>query len=460
MNKTEAATLSFLCAALHGQTPADPGLEPEEWQKLLRLSERHKLLPLILDAAWSLPSCRAALSRHSRPSPEQNSKISGKPAPSPAEAHGAHPSEVSAFPAGHSERSEAEPKNPPVQPDAWRTIVFDQVGRQAIQENEFLNLILALRERGLEPLVVKGAVCRKLYPKPLLRPSVDDDLLIPPDQAAAFHAALLELGLTEDHGATDPNALWELSYHKPDSPLYIELHTCLFDPESPIFSGFNGLFADAFDAPDREQVQDVELLTLEPNLHLLFLILHAYKHFLHSGFGLRIVSDICLFSRGHAAEIDFPAVLAACTDLRCERFAAAVFRIGEKYLDIAAPEAFGLPVDEAPLLADVLSSGNLGEDIDRLHSAHITLQTVAADRLGARAGGTIRNTVFLPASALSGRYPYLKKCPWLLPVAWVSRTATYAMGRLRRKSGAERPAASLRIGKNRVDLLRAYHIID
>lgn len=413
MTRAEEAFLALVRAGIQGEKPADPALDGSEWEAVLELAERHKLLPLVLDAAFGLRSLMA--------------QGTGKQ---------------------------------PVDVLEQRKTVLDQVGRQAIQENEFLNLILALRARGLEPLVVKGAICRKLYPKPMLRPSVDDDLLIRPEQAAAFHAALQELDLKPDNPRYDPETDWELSYHRPGSPLYVELHKALFDPASPVFASFNSYFADTAAHPARVRIQDVELLTAAPTDHLLFLLLHAYKHFLFSGFGLRIVADVCLFSRGHAAEIDFPAVLAACTDLRCERFAAAVFRIGEKYLDIAAPEAFGLPVDEAPLLADVLSSGNLGEDIDRLHSAHITLQTVAADRLGARAGGTIRNTVFLPASALSGRYPYLKKCPWLLPVAWVSRTATYAMGRLRRKSGAERPAASLRIGKNRVDLLRAYHIID
>lgn len=418
MTAPETALLALARAAIHGETPTDPELSAADWDALFRLSERHKLLPLIADAASALPSLRRAVA---------------------------------------AARDAAAPV-----PD-WKkicSVVYSQVNRQAAQENEFLNLILDLRAEGLKPLVLKGAICRALYPKPLLRPSVDDDLLIPADRAADFHRALLARGLTCDQEDPDPEAAAELSYHRPDSPLYIELHKALFDPESPVFASFNSYFADTSAHPARVRIQDVELLTAAPTDHLLFLLLHAYKHFLYSGFGLRIISDVCLFSRGHAAEIDFPAVLAACTDLRCERFAAAVFRIGEKYLDIAAPEAFGLPVDEAPLLADVLSSGNLGEDIDRLHSAHITLQTVAADRLGARAGGTIRNTVFLPASALSGRYPYLKKCPWLLPVAWVSRTATYAMGRLRRKSGAERPAASLRIGKNRVDLLRAYHIID
>ncbi len=425
MTRVEEAFLALVKAGIQGEKPTDPQLSSSEWNQLLQLSEAHKLLPLVLDAAFSLPSARAVLGKSLPPG--------GKVAP----------------------------QGPDEGRQDWRALALAQLNRQVVQENEFLNLILALRARGLEPLVVKGAVCRKLYPKPLLRPSVDDDLLVRPEEAAAFHAALLELGLTEDHGATDPNALWELSYHKPDSPLYIELHTCLFDPESPIFSGFNGLFADAFDTPDREQVQDVELLTPEPNLHLLFLILHAYKHFLFSGFGLRIVSDVCLFSRAYAGRIDFEALLRICTALRCHLFTAAVYRIGETYLGIPAPAPFAaLEVDEGPLLADVLDAGLHGTDIDRLHSANITLTTVADARQGGKAPKSgLRASLFPPADKLAGSYPFLKKHPALVPVAWVRRGCSY----LKKSSahrGAIHPTASLRIGRERVALLQQYDIID
>ena len=203
MTRNDQTLLALVRAGIQGEKPADPALDGSDWETVLELAERHKLLPLVLDAAFSLPSARAVLGKSLPPG--------GKVSPEATDE-------------GRSD---------------WRALVLSQVNRQVVQENEFLNLILALRERGLEPLVVKGAICRKLYPKPLLRPSVDDDLLIRPEQVAAFHAALLELGLLEDHGATDPNALWELSYHKPDSPLYIELHTCLFDPESFIQTCFS-----------------------------------------------------------------------------------------------------------------------------------------------------------------------------------------------------------------------------
>ena len=67
--------------------------------------------------------------------------------------------------------------------------------RQATRTAEFLLLLRDLDARGLRPLVLKGAVCRSLYPEPEQRPSVDEDLLIPPGDFPAYHAALLAYGL-------------------------------------------------------------------------------------------------------------------------------------------------------------------------------------------------------------------------------------------------------------------------
>ena len=433
MTKIETAFLVLFRAALHEQKPADPELSPEEWEELLRLAERHKLLPLVLDAAVALPSCRAALKGASA----QSLPLEGKVSPQATD-------EVA---------SRFQPA-----PD-WKEKALEQAARQAVQENEFLNAVLELQKRGLDPVVMKGPVCRALYPKPLLRPSVDDDLLLPDDGGEAYHAALLELGLTADDPAADPATAWELSYHKPESPLYLELHKRLFDPGSGAFRGFNEPFEGALDRAVPVQIQDVTLKTLAPTDHLLFLLLHAFKHFLFSGFGVRIIADVCLFTWHYGEEIDFARILALCAERQAERFAAALYRIGEQWLDLPIPEPFAVvDADPAELLEDVLASGLHGAEIDRLHSANITLGAVEDHNAGRVPSGGLAKTLFPSAKKLSGRYPWLEKRPWLLPAAWISRIGTYL--KERGKYGEQSPTASLRIGSERVKLLERYGIID
>ena len=66
---------------------------------------------------------------------------------------------------------------------------------QAMQTNQFLRLYEHLRNAGVTPLVVKGIVCRSLYPNSDYRISSDEDLLIPSEQFEVCHKAMLDFGM-------------------------------------------------------------------------------------------------------------------------------------------------------------------------------------------------------------------------------------------------------------------------
>lgn len=65
--------------------------------------------------------------------------------------------------------------------------------------------------------------------------------------------------------------------------------------------------------------------------------------------------------------------------------------------------------------------------------------------------------ICLESQYLERRYPYLKKRPYLLPVAWVQRIVHYAG----EQSGADNSASgSIKLGKERIELMKRYGIID
>ena len=198
--------------------------------------------------------------------------------------------------------------------------------------------------------------------------------------------------------------------------------------------------------------------TLSPTDHLLYLICHAYKHFLYSGVGIRQVCDIAMFTEAYRGGIDWECVRESCESIRVDRFAAALFGIAAKHLGFAVPEIFrDIEVDESNLLEDILSGGLYGTNsLDRAHSSTLTLDAVASDRSGKRRGGVLRS-VFLPAAKLRGRFPYLRRYPVLLPVAWGQRIWGYLS---RRNGTVVHPARSIEIGKRRIDLMRKYGIIE
>ena len=324
---------------------------------------------------------------------------------------------------------------------------------QTLRTAEFLELWRALEEAGVTPLVVKGVVCRQLYPKPDHRPSSDEDVLIPPEQFPLCHEVMTRMGLTT--AEPDPDGVWEVPYRREGSLLYIELHKHLFAPESDTFGGLNEFFGDPFRSAAVLEVQGTALRTMHPCDHMTYLIFHAFKHFLYSGFGIRQICDILLFSHAHAGQIEWGHIRKCCKAVRADKFAAAVFTIGVRHLGFG-PVGPWTNVDELPLLEDVLSAGVYGSaDDDRLHSSTITLEAVSAQKQGRGTHSGLLTAAFPSAQALEGRYPWLKGRHWLLPAAWGDRIFSYLRENRSHGSGS----AALKLGAERRALLKYYGIL-
>lgn len=331
--------------------------------------------------------------------------------------------------------------------------VIGQVLNQTVRSAEFTELYCKLRSAGLHPIVVKGQLCSRLYPLKDHRISADDDLLIPDGEFFACHEQLLANGLTTDTPADELATADEVSYTKEGSPLYIELHRHLFDSAEDAHDELNHFFTDL------NPVEIDGFLAMPPHEHLLYLLLHAYKHFVRSGIGLRQFCDIGLWARAYHAEIDWQRLHEQCESVHASTFAAAAFRIARDYLGIEfdLPAPWDGSIDVEPLLHDTLCGGVYGSnDLTRLHSSTVTLNAVKASRTGEKS--SVLRTVFPKREYLERRYPYLKKRPYLLPVAWAQRIAHYAS---EKQSGADNSASgSIKLGKERIELMKRYGIMN
>ena len=331
--------------------------------------------------------------------------------------------------------------------------VIGQVLNQTVRTSEFAGLYQKLRAAGLHPVVVKGQLCSRLYPLKDHRISADDDLYIFDAEFMACHEQLLANGLTTGTPADELSAADEVSYTKNGSPLYIELHRHLFDSAEDAHDELNHFFTDL------KPIEVDGFLTMPPHEHLLYLVLHAYKHFVRSGIGARQFCDIGLWARAYHAEIDWQLLHEQCESVHAATFAAAAFRIARDYLgiDFDLPMPWDASIDVEPLLHDSLCGGVYGSnDLTRLHSSTVTLNAVKASRTGEKS--SVLSTVFPKRAYLERRYPYLKKRPYMLPVAWVQRLAHYAG---EKKTGTDSSASgSIKLGKERIELMKRYGIMD
>ena len=116
MNTNETRFLHALKASLENQTVEwTDELSPQDWAALFRLADAHRVLPMVYEAVYRSPTAQQA-------DPQQFRAIKR------------------------------------------RTV--QAVMLQTIRTSEFLRLSVHLAQAGVTPCVVKGIVCRSLYPKP------------------------------------------------------------------------------------------------------------------------------------------------------------------------------------------------------------------------------------------------------------------------------------------------------
>ena len=398
LTTTETQFLHIAKAAISG---GDLPAEKVDWPAIFTLANQQKLLPILFEAARKTPAA------------EENAALFA----------------------------------------VTKQQVIGQVLNQTVRSAEFSDLYHKLRSAGLHPIVVKGQLCSRLYPLKDHRISADDDLYIPDAEFMTCHKQLLANGLTTDTPADELASADEVSYTKNGSPLYIELHRRLFDSSEDAHDELNHFFASL------KPVETDSFLAMPPHEHLLYLLLHAYKHFVRSGIGLRQFCDIGLWALEYHDEIDWQRLHDQCASVHAATFAAAAFRIARDYLgiDFDLPMPWDASIDVEPLLHDTLCGGVYGSnDLTRLHSSTVTLNAVKASRTGEKS--SVLRTVFPKREYLERRYPYLKKRPYLLPVAWVQRIAHYAS---EKQAGTDNSASgSIKLGKERIELMKRYGIMD
>ena len=396
--------LNILQFALNGQKiTGEEDITPEQWSGILSLARMHNVLPLVYNAGFAHPNF------------VNNSGV--------------------------------------------RSYVRQLVMIQTQKTSQFTQLYEKLKSAGCTPIVVKGLVCRSLYPQPDLRLSTDEDILIPESQFDLCRHILQDYDMASDMTEDEQRAAYEVPFRKNNSPLYVEVHKSLFPPKSDVYGDWNRFFEKV-----QESVIDVDgVYTLNHTDHIFYLICHAFKHFIHSGFGIRQLCDIAMYANAYGSQIEWEKVYVNCCEINAQTFAATLFAAGEKYL-VFSREKSAVPhyfmdqaVDETNLLMDLFSAGVFGgATMSRKHSSNITLDAMVADKSGKKAACSLKNTLFPSAEKLKARYTYLAQKPYLLPKAWVERYISYLKEIRNTKDNSV--LRSLNIGNNRIELLREQKI--
>lgn len=322
---------------------------------------------------------------------------------------------------------------------------------QTLATLNFTQLYSRFNDENVSPIVVKGIVARSLYREEAVRPSGDEDIYAETEEKflRCREIMLSEGGKASEEG--DGAAVIAFTF---PNGLHIELHRKLFDDSA--FEKNNGCFAHAETQLLRlgGSGAEVEIRTFNHTDNLLYMVLHALKHFISGGFGLRTALDIALYAERYFDSINGEGLTEKLKNNSAVDFASAIFDICTKELG-ADKKIFALiggrRADGGEMLEDILAAGIYGtsEEI-RAHSANITRNAASG---GSRLSGIIKS-IFPPYSYMKKKYSYAEKAPVLLPFAWLHRGIQYFFGQKKGNTAGD----TLGLARKRAKLIESYGI--
>lgn len=331
--------------------------------------------------------------------------------------------------------------------EQWKKDTLKINAIQTIKTEKFLKTYNKFICNDLKVIAVKGIICRSLYPVPDNRPSNDEDLYIRKEDKDKVKDILLNEGFTLAVESDDVDTYVDLV-----SGLSIELHTSLFSKESKAYGKYQDEFDNAFDTLVKHDINGQEVYSLSYDLHLLFLLLHFTKHFLHGGVGIRQVLDIVMYIEAYKDKFNWNHIYEVLDELHIQTFIVNILGLAYVHLELDIdsfqyPKDFHL-LDNDDLLDDILDAGVFGKSsMERVHSSTMTLNASTGNK-------SILRSIFPTSKELSGRYTYLKKYPFLLPIAWLNRIFHYVTDKNNGDS-----SKTVEIGNQRIELLKKYDMI-
>ena len=257
----------------------------------------------------------------------------------------------------------------------WIGEVLQEENNYAIQQKEASEMGLLFHNNYIRTYVLKGEVVAECYPKPEHRSSVDIDCYLLPERGE-FDAWSLGNDIAKTNGFEVSFDFYKNStFYRPG--FIVENHK--------FFTPFRGnkklefleimLHSMMKDDKGEDRFEGVWLYHPPVMVTALFLIEHAYSHFLHEGLTWRHVLDWMMFSNKHKKEIDWFSLDALIDEFGFRKFYNSFYKLG-KFLIGEVPECDLTKIDNW-MLEDIWAELTLPESgrglINKLSIARNTL---------------------------------------------------------------------------------------
>lgn len=305
----EEVFLNIIRLGLREANPSSFVSERADWLAIEAVAEQHGLLPILMDGVEQLPD-------NFRP-----------------------------------------PKDVLLQ---WIGITMQEESTFSLQNAVAKDVALLFYRNGIVTYILKGAVVSECYPNPNHRVSVDIDCYLLPEKGD-FDAWSLGNDLIRTKGFKVNEDYYKNSSFD-ISGVKIENHH-YFTPfrGNKKLAEFENLLHALIRQNRVESFEGTHLYKPPVFVTSLFLIEHAYSHFLHEGLTWRHILDWAMFSKRHKNEITWADLHALIDEYGFMKFYDSYNRLGQYALGEIKKEALTKP--DMKMLADVWAPLDLHETL-------------------------------------------------------------------------------------------------
>ena len=258
-------------------------------------------------------------------------------------------------------------------------------------------------ENNIAFVLLKGSIIKKMYPRPEMRTMGDIDVLIKDSEYPKIKVLLKSHGFIEQY-ESDHEYAW-----KSPGGLLIELHKSLIPS---YYDDYYGYFGDGWMKAHKRP--DSSEYVFSPEDHFIYIFTHFAKHYKAGGIGIKHFCDLWLFKK-YFSDLDHKFI-----ETELEKLDLLIF-----YHNVVDTERVWFEGADSNQITDkitetIIKSGAYGTHEDRVNADNLRLiREKGQNKISKFRLFLVK--VFPSAKVLSVKYKFLRKCKFLLPVAWLIR---------------------------------------
>jgi hypothetical protein len=226
---------------------------------------------------------------------------------------------------------------------------------------------------------------------------------------------------------------------------------------------------DKYYIDDKEKLISIEtngfkLMTLGYQEHFIYLLIHAIKHFIIKGVGVKNLMDLSLYFNRHNVKMDIPAIWEIIGEMGFRSTMQHLFSVCVDYLGMSDKIFYEKKPDldqrvSDALIEDILMGGALGSVPTRTIAVSAAKESYYIGLHGKSGLALFFHLLFPRPFALPPKYKYAKKYPILLPAAWINRMFNFVYNRIVDKSKINL-FGSIKLVGARIKLLEDLELIN